>query len=306
MKIIDKNIVMDRLLLATNNLANKINKYYILSTLKNNMNIFNKKYGVVNIGLFGSYILDRQRKNSDIDILVEFKYYDYDKYEALLGYLESLFPEFVIQLTEVGNIMDEYRNNILGTVVYAKGDIKKQLTEVSKKIKEDPAMGEKDHGIYLNQMRDKSLEIIESMKNVKNFEDFNNDINLKKAVRSDLIDIGNIAKNLMNFDALYGTTILIKEYNLNKGKNEIYYKDINLTEIYDHRNVIDHGYDKIDYGKVYKIAAIGIPELEKRVSKAVEDLSKKEQIQNKPGSPKPDSFTKNPENKPEVKKKFGR
>lgn len=41
----------------------------ILKDIKENLR---KKYGVENIGLFGSYVRGEQGKNSDVDILVEF------------------------------------------------------------------------------------------------------------------------------------------------------------------------------------------------------------------------------------------
>lgn len=45
-----------------------------------------KKYGVKSIGLFGSYVRGEQRKNSDIDILVEF-----NKSVSLFGLMDVEF-----------------------------------------------------------------------------------------------------------------------------------------------------------------------------------------------------------------------
>jgi len=253
----------------------KIDKYYILDTLKRKKDVL-KSLGVVKIGLFGSYILDRQRKNSDIDLLVELKD-NHDNYYDLLVYLEGLFPGLPIELTEKKNIKDEYKRNILGTVVYASGNINKKLTEVVKRIQEEPAMGEKDYAIYFKQMKEKVDLMTDSMKSIKDFDEFNNNPSrIKDLVRLDLIDLGNISKKILDFDRDYGAGILDTRKGMD-GKDYKCYKDINLSEIYGFRNVIDHGYDKVDYGKVYKVAVDNIPKLKEKVDIAVEELSRKEE-----------------------------
>jgi len=50
-----------------------------------------KKYHVKKIGVFGSFIKNKQNKNSDIDILVEFENVDFDTYMDLKFLLEDLF-----------------------------------------------------------------------------------------------------------------------------------------------------------------------------------------------------------------------
>ncbi|AFV98023.1 hypothetical protein B649_08555 [Candidatus Sulfuricurvum sp. RIFRC-1] len=46
-------------------------KAFILDFLTQHKKELNEKYGVVKIGLFGSYARDEQREDSDIDIAVE-------------------------------------------------------------------------------------------------------------------------------------------------------------------------------------------------------------------------------------------
>jgi len=50
-----------------------------------------KKYNVKKIGLFGSYIKNKQHKKSDIDILVTFDKETFDNYMDLLFLLERIF-----------------------------------------------------------------------------------------------------------------------------------------------------------------------------------------------------------------------
>ena len=49
-----------------------------------------KKFGVKKIGLFGSFVRGEQKKNSDVDFLVEFKDVDFDNYIELMVLLEKL------------------------------------------------------------------------------------------------------------------------------------------------------------------------------------------------------------------------
>ncbi len=70
----------------------------IISILKKHADIL-QKHKVTKIGLFGSYIKDRQKINSDIDLLVEFDDAAFDKnftgysqnYDALSTSLKKLF-----------------------------------------------------------------------------------------------------------------------------------------------------------------------------------------------------------------------
>ena len=45
----------------------------ILSVLKEHKHELEEKYGIKEIGIFGSYVKGKPRKYSDIDILIEFK-----------------------------------------------------------------------------------------------------------------------------------------------------------------------------------------------------------------------------------------
>ena len=63
----------------------------IISTLQNIKEKLKIKYGVSEIGIFGSYVKNKQDKTSDIDILVEFeKPIDLLTYVNLKNYLSEL------------------------------------------------------------------------------------------------------------------------------------------------------------------------------------------------------------------------
>jgi len=50
-----------------------------------------RKYGVKKIGVFGSFVKDKQHKKSDIDILVTFENISFDSYLNILTFLEKMF-----------------------------------------------------------------------------------------------------------------------------------------------------------------------------------------------------------------------
>ncbi|MBU4293471.1 MAG: nucleotidyltransferase domain-containing protein [Actinobacteria bacterium] len=73
----------------------------IISILNEKKNIL-ERYTVKKIGLFGSFAKDKQNKNSDIDLIVEFGNPDLDNFMNLVDYLENLFGRKVEVLTPIG------------------------------------------------------------------------------------------------------------------------------------------------------------------------------------------------------------
>jgi predicted nucleotidyltransferase len=63
----------------------------ILSILKSERVFLKNEFGVINIGLFGSYAKGTQQDDSDIDFLVEFEEPRFDYVAGLLIYLEKKF-----------------------------------------------------------------------------------------------------------------------------------------------------------------------------------------------------------------------
>ncbi len=91
----------------------------IITFFKNNKHEF-EKYGVDKIGLFGSYAKNQEGKNSDIDVLVEFKKGNktFDNYMDLKFYLEDKF-EKEVDLVIDENIKEDLKKEILGSARYA-------------------------------------------------------------------------------------------------------------------------------------------------------------------------------------------
>ena len=74
----------------------------IFSLLKRHKDLL-KKFKVKRIGLFGSYVRGEQKKQSDIDFLVEFEEPNFDNFMDLVFSLEDLFRKKVELITN-GNL----------------------------------------------------------------------------------------------------------------------------------------------------------------------------------------------------------
>ena len=105
-----------------------MNREEILDKLKQ---IDKSKFGIIELGLFGSYSRNEATDESDIDILVkiEFKKGMYKNFCALQDYLETLFEKKIDLLEKstfdykykndnVKNFKEEVKKEILGSVVY--------------------------------------------------------------------------------------------------------------------------------------------------------------------------------------------
>ena len=91
----------------------------IIKLLKENKNIL-KKFTVKRAGLFGSFVKGNQKKDSDIDLIVEFEKPSLDNYLDLIDYLENLFGRKVEILTPDGvrtirikEVAEDIKRNVL-------------------------------------------------------------------------------------------------------------------------------------------------------------------------------------------------
>ncbi len=76
-------------------------KDYILSTIKTHKAELTK-FGIQNIGLFGSYVRDEQSKKSDIDILIDFDpdKESFDNYMAVYDYSRNFLKMKKLKLLQ--------------------------------------------------------------------------------------------------------------------------------------------------------------------------------------------------------------
>jgi len=69
----------------------KLSHTEIMDVLKNDKAFLRKEFGVINIGLFGSYAKGNQKEDSDIDFLVELQEPRFEWLAGLQIYLETKF-----------------------------------------------------------------------------------------------------------------------------------------------------------------------------------------------------------------------
>jgi uncharacterized protein len=80
------------------------------------------KFGVQDVGLFGSYVRNEQSPSSDIDILVDFKptNENFDNYMAVYDLFERLFKNEKINLVTRNGLSRHIGPQILMEVLYVK------------------------------------------------------------------------------------------------------------------------------------------------------------------------------------------
>jgi len=76
-----------------------------------------RRLGVNRLGVFGSFVRNEQRPDSDVDILVEMEGKSFGAYVEVLDFLEELFGRNV-DLVPKEDIKPLLRNRILREVVY--------------------------------------------------------------------------------------------------------------------------------------------------------------------------------------------
>lgn len=93
-----------------------MNKESIIAFLKKHKKHFEQHYQVKRIGLFGSYVKNRQTNQSDIDIVVDMPS-SFDNYYELKEFLEEHFQKNV-DLGFISTIREHLKEDINKEVVY--------------------------------------------------------------------------------------------------------------------------------------------------------------------------------------------
>jgi predicted nucleotidyltransferase len=79
-----------------------------------------QRFGIRNIGLFGSYVRGEQTKTSDIDILIDFESdkETYDNYMAVYDIIERLFFNERVEIVTKNGLSPYIGPRILNEVFY--------------------------------------------------------------------------------------------------------------------------------------------------------------------------------------------
>ena len=94
-------------------------KDYILTALKSYKPELSR-FGIINVGLFGSYLRGKQSNESDIDILIDFEpdKENYDNYMAAYDILEKLFKNEKVEIVTKNGLSPYVGPKILKEVQY--------------------------------------------------------------------------------------------------------------------------------------------------------------------------------------------
>ena len=97
-----------------------ITKSELIETVKRHNKDIRKRFKVKDIGLFGSYVRDEQKKESDVDVLVEFEkgHKTFNNYMDLKFFLEDIFG-LKVDLVIKDAVRTELKEYIFTEVVYA-------------------------------------------------------------------------------------------------------------------------------------------------------------------------------------------
>ena len=94
-------------------------KEFILSTIRMHKAELTK-FGILNVGLFGSYVREEQSLKSDIDILIDFApdKENFDNYMAVYDYFEILFKNEKVEIVTKNGLSPYIGPKILNEVIY--------------------------------------------------------------------------------------------------------------------------------------------------------------------------------------------
>jgi predicted nucleotidyltransferase len=91
----------------------------ILKALREEKPYLLQKFGVLSIGLFGSYAKGTEKPDSDIDLLVEFQETRFDLLAGLQIYLEKKSGKRVEVIRKRKGLSDRFMKRIEGSIQYA-------------------------------------------------------------------------------------------------------------------------------------------------------------------------------------------
>ncbi len=100
-------------------MSKALSKKDIINLIKAEKSFLKENFGVVNIGLFGSYAKDQQTPDSDIDFLVEFAEPRFDWIAGLNIYMEKKFDRKIEIIRKRSLDKSRFFERIEQEIIYA-------------------------------------------------------------------------------------------------------------------------------------------------------------------------------------------
>ena len=91
----------------------------IIDALRSERTFLKNEFGVINIGIFGSYVKGIQQDDSDIDFFVEFEKPSFDWAAGLQIYLEKKFNKKIELVRKGEKVNRRFAERIKDNVIYA-------------------------------------------------------------------------------------------------------------------------------------------------------------------------------------------
>ena len=95
-----------------------LSKNEIISLIKAEKTFLKENFGVLNIGLFGSYAKNQQNSDSDIDFLVEFSEPRFDWVVSLQIYMEKKFEKKIEIVRKYSRSKSRFLERIEQVIIY--------------------------------------------------------------------------------------------------------------------------------------------------------------------------------------------
>nr|AUN37899.1 nucleotidyltransferase [uncultured bacterium] len=90
----------------------------IINALQSEKQFLKENYGVVSIGLFGSYAKGVEKPDSDVDFFVEFKEPSYSLLMGLYSYLENKLNSKIEIVRNGPHVSERFLKNIKKDLIY--------------------------------------------------------------------------------------------------------------------------------------------------------------------------------------------
>src|SRR4030043_2402437 len=97
----------------------ELSKKEIINLVKTEKEYLKTEFGVISIGLFGSFANEKQNKDSDIDFLVELKEPRYDWLAGLYIHLEKKFNRDINLIRKSDSVKSRFIERLKKEVIYA-------------------------------------------------------------------------------------------------------------------------------------------------------------------------------------------
>ena len=204
----------------------------ILKLLKEYKEKHNEKYGILSLGIFGSFARNEQNETSDIDIVVKTKIPD---------------PFLIVHIKE--ELENELKRKI---------DIVRIRENMNQFLKEN--IDRESIYVWQEQIIGAIENIKISFSSIKSSDDFRNSISGLEKLNSICMLFIAIGESLKNIDKITNNSLLSN------------YKEIDWKGIKGFRDIISHHYFDIDADEVFFICSNHLDNLSKTIKIIVENI----------------------------------